>query len=239
MNIAEARRYSRHVALAELGPEGQTRILNSVVALVVDIDGDLALQTAALYLCCSGVREFRVLVPANQNAPEWLAALEKQMPEVVFVRVSMGPVGSHWAAALAGCAVAVRASFADDSFVDACRRGGIAAVVARVVSDEDDLPAQLDLLSLRPAACTLPSPVPSVPPSPPAPVQGPLAAAASVTAGAMSAAEALWLIVGRLFLSPDSEMGTAGVIRHLNVSLSIPHNAPSTHNIPWHPVPLP
>lgn len=236
MNIEQARRYSRHVALAELGPEGQTRILNSVVALVVGNDDDLALQTAALYLCCSGVRQFRVLVSSNQNAPEWLAALEEQMPEVGFVRIPVGPAGSQWAAALEGCAVALRASFADDSFVDACRRRGIAAVVARVVSDEDGLPAQLDLLSLRPAANTLPSPVPSVPPSPPAPAPGPLAAAGSVTAGAMSACEALWLIVGRPLLGLPSETGAAGVIRHLNVPLSLPHEAPATHNISWHPV---
>ena len=236
MDIEQARRYSRHVALAELGPEGQTRILNSVVALVVGNDDDLALQTAALYLCCSGVRQFRVLVPLNQNTPEWLAALEEQMPEVRFVLVPVGPSGSQWATALEGSAVALRASFGDDSFVDACRRRGIAAVVARVVSDEDGLPAQLDLLSLRPAANTLPSPVPSVPPSPPAPAPSSLAAAASVTAGAMAACEALWLVVSRPLSSPDSEMGAAGVIRHLNVSLSFPHEAPATHNIPWHPV---
>lgn len=226
MDFADARRFIRHVALPEVGSRGQQRILDATVALVVDAEGTLALETATLYLACAGVRAFRVLLPAAADASS-LAALA---PAARFDEVKVASAGSAWAAALAGCDVALRASFADDSFVEACRRLRVPAVVARWRKDS----GALDLLSLRPAPGGPDSDVPSVPPGPSHP-QSDVSAidhGTDVLAGTLAATEVLWSLLGR---GPgvSAEAAATGVIRHLNVPFSTRENHPITHNIAW------
>lgn len=226
MDFADARRFIRHVALPEVGVEGQRRILEATVALVADPEGVLTLQSAVLYLASAGVRTFRLLLPSGVHPP----SLQSLAPEASFQNTKVGTAGSSWAAALLGCDVALRASLADDSFVEACRHLKVPAVVAAWRAQ----PEAIDLLSFRPSAGATHTDVPSVPPSPPQTLalSGPLDRGAEVLAGTLAATEVLWALVGRDHL-PPGEANTAEVIRHLNVPFSTRQNHPITHNIPW------
>ncbi|MCG5055700.1 MAG: hypothetical protein KA712_22310 [Myxococcales bacterium] len=242
MNPAEARRYARHVALPEIGPEGQERFLRATVLLVLARHGEpqgasLALETAALYLGFAGVTRFAVVADgpdANGATPAALRlveALRQALPQAHFTLVPRPLTGTAWQIALGGISVGVRADFEDDAFVLACRDLGMPAVVARAPSRDSDTP--LDLLSLRPAGPSG-AQAPSVPPpsvsSPDTPDQS-----GAVLAGTLAAAEALWVLAGR---PPGDEAATAtGVMRHLRLPLA-PFNAPPvTQNIPWPPNP--
>jgi hypothetical protein len=232
MNLSDAQRFSRHIALPEFGPVGQQRIFDAVVALVATGDSGIGLETAAVYLGASGVRNFRVLVAEGAMVPTWLQTLKEAYPVAQIETTIVTTAGSAWSGALSGCTVAVRDSFADDSFTEACRRRAIAAVVVRGHEDS------VDILSLRPSSQTIPSTVPSIPPSPRDLLLPPNAMneASKVVAGTFAAAEVLWMLAGRSTSDASGSDSDEGIIRHLRVPFSSLTDLPETRNISWPPV---
>jgi hypothetical protein len=102
VDLASVRRYSRQIALPEIGADGQERLLAAEVALV---GRGMALETAARYLTGAGVGRLRRLDPL--------------------------PVGAAWVDALAGVTLILRAGFDDDPMLRAAVRLGIPVVVMR------------------------------------------------------------------------------------------------------------
>jgi hypothetical protein len=111
MNVDEVQRYARQIALPEVGPEGQSRLLGARVLIVGD---GAAAETAATYLRAAGVGE----VIARQVAPA---------------------DGAAWLAALAGIDLVVRVGFDDDAMLGAAKRLGLPVVVARATPAQVDL----------------------------------------------------------------------------------------------------
>src|SRR5262245_24063808 len=102
LGVDDVRRFSRQIALAEVGPEGQEKILASEVALVGE---DAAIGAAARYLSAAGVPKLR--------------------------RVGR-PVGAAaWMEALRGCSAVVRSGFDDDPMLGVAKGMGIPVVVMR------------------------------------------------------------------------------------------------------------
>lgn len=103
MDLAAVRRYSRQIALPEIGVDGQERILAAEVALV---GRGMALETATRYLAGAGVGRFRMIeeLPAD---------------------------GAGWVSALTGATLILRAGFDDDPMLRAAVRLGIPVVVMR------------------------------------------------------------------------------------------------------------
>jgi hypothetical protein len=105
LDLEAVRRYSRQIALPELGTEGQERILAAEVALV---GTGLALEAATRYLAGAGVGRFRLI-----GEHEW-------------------PVdGAAWLEALAGVTLVLRSGFDDDPMLRAAVRLGVPVVVMR------------------------------------------------------------------------------------------------------------
>ncbi|HVV48418.1 MAG TPA: ThiF family adenylyltransferase [Polyangia bacterium] len=111
MNLEQARRFSRQIALPEVGPEGQARIC---AARVLVVGAGAAAETAATYLRAAGVGA----VTAREAAPA---------------------DGGAWLAALAGVDLAVRFGFDDDAMLGAAKRLGLPVVVARATPAQVDL----------------------------------------------------------------------------------------------------
>jgi hypothetical protein len=105
LDLEAVRRYSRQIALPELGVEGQERILAAELALV---GTGLALETATRYLAGAGVSRFRMI---GEN--EWPAD------------------GAGWLEALAGVTLVLRAGFDDDPMLRVAVRLGVPVVVMR------------------------------------------------------------------------------------------------------------
>ncbi len=66
-------RYARHIALPEIGPEGQARICAARVAVV---GNDLAAETAAMYLKAAGVKQLFPLPSAGEGQGEGLRDID-------------------------------------------------------------------------------------------------------------------------------------------------------------------
>jgi ThiF family len=111
MNVDEVQRYARQIALPEVGPEGQSRLLG---ARVLVVGAGAGAETAATYLRAAGVGE----VIARQVAPA---------------------DGAAWLAALAGVDLVVRVGFDDDAMLGAAKRLGLPVVVARAMPAQVDL----------------------------------------------------------------------------------------------------
>jgi hypothetical protein len=111
MTPDEVQRYARQIALRQVGPEGQSRLLG---ARVLVVGAGTAAETAATYLRAAGVGE----VIARQVAPR---------------------DGGAWLAALAGVDLVVRVGFDDDAMLGAAQRLGLPVVVARAMPAEVDL----------------------------------------------------------------------------------------------------
>jgi hypothetical protein len=111
MDTASARRYARQIALPEVGPDGQERILR---ARAVIVGGDAAAEIAALYLAAAGVG---AVVRVDAAARD----------------------GAGWMDALRGADVVVRSGFDDDAMGGAAARLGAATVVVRGGADLVDL----------------------------------------------------------------------------------------------------
>ncbi|HEY4393095.1 MAG TPA: hypothetical protein VGP64_03490 [Polyangia bacterium] len=111
MDVAAVARYTRQIALPEVGPEGQTRIC---AARVLVVGPDAAAETAAVYLRAGGVGQ----VSAREVAPA---------------------DGGAWLSALAGVDLVVRIGFDDDAMLGAAKRLGLPVVVARATPGQVDL----------------------------------------------------------------------------------------------------
>jgi hypothetical protein len=103
VDLASVRRYSRQLALPEIGVDGQERILAAEVALV---GSGMALETATRYLTGAGIGRFRII-------DSWPAD------------------GTAWVEALTGATLILRAGFDDDPMLRAAVRLGIPVVVMR------------------------------------------------------------------------------------------------------------
>jgi hypothetical protein len=103
MDSAAALRYGRQIALPDVGPDGQERILRSRVLIVGD---DRAAETAALYLRAAGVGTVTMVHELPSDGEGWLALLT----DVTLV---------------------VRSGFDDDALAGAAARHGIPVVVVR------------------------------------------------------------------------------------------------------------
>jgi hypothetical protein len=111
MNAAEVQRFARQIALAEIGPEGQTRI---GAARVLVTGGGLVAETAGSYLMAAGIGQViaRAVPPAD---------------------------GDAWLEALAEIDLVVRAGFDDDAMLGAAKRLGLPVIVARATSAQVDV----------------------------------------------------------------------------------------------------
>jgi hypothetical protein len=111
MTTDAALRFARHIALRQIGPDGQARI---GAARVLVAGGDLAAATAARYLEAGGV--------GTVSAPEVLP-----------------PDGAGWLSALSMVDLIVRSGFDDDAMLNAAARLGLPVVVVRATNDSVDL----------------------------------------------------------------------------------------------------
>jgi hypothetical protein len=137
MNLAEVQRFSRQIALPEVGPEGQARICS---ARVLVVGAGAVAETAATYLRAAGIGEVIARAAAPADGPTWLAALDQ-------------------------IDLVVRVGFDDDAMLGAAQRRGLPVVVARATPAQIDLvsfprraPAPNASLEIRPEAA-----VPSAP----------------------------------------------------------------------------
>jgi hypothetical protein len=205
VELALARRFSRQIALPDLGSEGQERLLAAEVALA---GGDLGLETAARYLAGAGISRFRILGDSEAVA----RAAEEGGARVQ--RLAWPGDGAGWLAALDGCTLALRSGLDDDALLRAAVRLGIPLLVTRAG------PEGVDLLSFRrQGPCPHASlDVPVRPASP-----GSDDPAAAVVAGTLAAAEAAWRIA-----RPDEPPRA----RHLRLPAA---GAPLTQELPWTP----
>ena len=192
MDAGSLQRFARHITLPQIGADGQERLL---AARVLVAGGDLAAEVAARYLRAAGVGAVETLGGDSDGIP-W-------------------PVnGAAWVAVLEDARpdLIVRSGFDDDAMLGALRRLGIPAVVVRAQAD------LVDLLSFprRPPAVEAPLDTPAV--------RAPRArnGAAAVVAGALAAAEALHVLVGR---------APRPAARHLRIPLD--GEAPLAQEIPW------
>jgi cation diffusion facilitator CzcD-associated flavoprotein CzcO len=111
MTPDEVQRYARQIALPEVGPEGQSRLLG---ARVLVVGAGAAAETTATYLRAAGVGE-------------------------VIARASAPQDGAAWLAALAEVDLVVRVGFDDDAMLGAAQRLGLPVVVARATPAQVDL----------------------------------------------------------------------------------------------------
>jgi hypothetical protein len=111
MDSAAALRYGRQIALPEVGPEGQDRILRAHVLVV---GRDRAAEMAALYLRAAGVGRVTPVRDLPSDGPGWLALLD-------------------------GVAAVVRSGFDDDALAGAAARRGVPVVVVRAEATAIDV----------------------------------------------------------------------------------------------------
>ena len=208
MNVASARRFARQLALPEVGPAGQERLAAARVAIVGD---GLAAETVARYLAAAGVGHLRL----ERGAEAWDESLRGSNPDVTLEHGPRPTDGRAWLDFLEGIALVVRADFDDDAMLRAAIRRGVPVIVLR---GDDDV---ADVVSFRRHGPCPHAPLDVVPVTAvPAP-EGP----ASVVAGALGAAEALHVLVGRPAASARA--------KHLRVPLD--GRDPSAQEIPWTP----
>jgi sulfur-carrier protein adenylyltransferase/sulfurtransferase len=220
LELDDVRRQARQIALPDLGVEGQARIGAAEVALVGADPGDPALEAAARYLAGAGVRRLRVI----GDDPGPLAAGVAAVDGRAAVATAPWPGGGvAWVEALRGASLVVRSGFDDDPMLRAAVRLGIPVVVARVTATGD-----IDVLAFRRHG-PCPHAALDIPPARAAGDaaatgggQG-TAAALRVAAGALAAAEALWIL---------ARPGEPPRARHLRLGGG---DDAGTREIPWTP----
>ena len=111
MNSEYVQRFARQIALAQIGPDGQTRIC---AARVLVMGGDRAAETAAQYLEAAGVG-------------------------LVIHKATPPADGAGWLEALAVFELVVRSGFDDDAMLGAAARLGLPVVVVRATGGLIDL----------------------------------------------------------------------------------------------------
>jgi hypothetical protein len=214
MDAAAVRRFSRQIALPEIGPDGQQRLGAARVAVVDSSGGgaDLSAETAARYLTAAGVGCLRLI----GGDPAWDAALRASNPDVSIEHRARPTDGAGWLEVLGGVALVVRAGFDDDPMLRAAIRLGVPAIVMRGRPDGD----AVELVSFRKHG---PCPHTAMD----VPVQAATAApagAVDVVAGTLAAAEALHTLLGN---------GGAARARHLLMPLD--GRDATAQEIPWTP----
>jgi hypothetical protein len=121
LSSAQTQRFSRQIALPEVGAAGQARLLESAVALVRPAaDGSPAAELAAEYLLAAGVGRVQAVLPAPSDVG-----------------------GAHWLDALRGFQAVARFRFDDDALLRATVRLGLPVVFGRAVPD------QIEVVSFR------------------------------------------------------------------------------------------
>jgi hypothetical protein len=211
MNAAAATRFARQLALPEVGPAGQERLLRARVAVV---GAGLAAETAARYLAAAGVGTLRLV--GDEGA--WDEALRASHPEVALEHRGRPTAGAGWLDALEAADVVVRAGFDDDPMLSAAIRLGVPAVVVRGRDDG------VELVSFREHG-PCPHAALDVVTQAEAPEPG---GAAGVVAGALAASEALHVLLGH-----GETPARAGRARHLRVPLDGGESI--AQDIPWTP----
>ncbi len=213
MTPAQARRFARQLALPEVGPAGQERLLRARVAIVGRDVGDLVSETAARALAAAGVGTLRLL-GARDAAVD--AALRASNPDIVLEREArpQGGGGVAWVHALAGVDLVVRVGFDDDALLRAAVRTGVPVVVTQVKD------GAADVVAFRKHG-----------PCPHAPLDVPVRATTSgepeagdVVAGLLAAAEALTILIGN---------GGDARARHLRAPFD--GRDATAQEIPWTP----
>jgi hypothetical protein len=223
LNAAVITRFSRQIALPEIGPDGQSRLGDACVA-VVGRAGDLTAEIAARYLAAAGVGTLRV-VGGDAAADADLdvdvdvdAALRASSPDVAIEHRAWPEAGeatgAAWLEALTGADLIVRAGFDDDAMLRVAIRLGIPAVVARARA------GGVDVVSFRRHG-----------PCPHTELDVPTLAgdaahtgAESVVAGAVAAAEALTTLLDH-----------GGAARARVLRLPTDGGDATTQQIPWTP----
>ena len=220
-------RYLRQIALPEIGPEGQQRLATAVIAVASEHDDDVATETAARYLAAAGVGTVRWIAGAGATEADRSgetsadgapvrSALRASNPDVVVQERRWPADGAAWLVALQGVDLVVRSGFDDDPMLRAAVRLGVPAIILKV------LPERVELIAFRKQG-----PCPHLDLDIPARrADGARGGAAAVVAGTLSAAEALFMLVGRASAS-------ASRARHLSVPLD--GGAPRAQEIPWAP----
>jgi len=211
LDLQAARRYSRQIALPEVGSEGQARILAARIALV---GHGLAIETAARYLAGAGVCRFRSIVRESHVAH--LASIAAEVNLAARTEICPWPFdGTAWGAALEGQTVVLRVGFDDDAMVRAAVRAAVPVVAVRTEA------TSIDVLSLRRHG-----PCPHLSLDVPAGLSNATESdpGIAVVAGALAACEALDIVVGR----------NGPRARHLRLVLA-PDQEPLAQDIPWAP----
>jgi hypothetical protein len=113
-------RHARHIALPEIGPEGQARISAARVAVV---GTDLAAETAALYLKAAGVQHLFPR-PAKRGDGQ-----------------GEGSDPDGWLDSLSNVDLVVRSGFDDDAMAGVAARLGLPVIVVRAQRDGVDMVA--------------------------------------------------------------------------------------------------
>jgi hypothetical protein len=209
LDAAAVRRFSRQIALPEVGPDGQARLAAAEVAVAGD---DLAAETAATYLRAAGVGKLRIIRAGGAADGAAAGAGADAAGAGAAASTPWPGDGAAWVAALDGVALVVRSGFDDDAMLGAAKRLGIPAVVVRARRDG------VDLVSF-----------PRLPPAADAPLDAARGGAqrqpdgaASIAAGTLAAAEAL-----QALLRPAGQTG-ARLLR-----LPLDGRAPQGQEIPW------
>jgi hypothetical protein len=114
--VVDIARHARHLALPEIGPEGQARISAARVAVV---GTDVAADTAALYLKAAGVHQ---LFPRPAKRGEDQAADTQA-----------------WFDFLSNVDLVVRSGFDDDAMLGTAARLGLPVIVVRAQRDGVDM----------------------------------------------------------------------------------------------------
>jgi hypothetical protein len=220
MQPEATQRYLRQIALPEIGPDGQARLAAATVAVAGEMSGDLAAEIAARYLAAAGIGTLRWI--GGDDVP-FAASLRASNPDVIIDARAWPHDGAGWLAALAGADLVVRAGFDDDPMLRATVRLGLPAVLLRALDD------RAEVLSLRRQG-----PCPHVDLDIPAGrAEGTRGGAATVVAGALAAAEAMFLIVGRPRV--EAAAGVPGSSRARHLALPLDGGAPHAQEIPWSP----
>ncbi len=201
--MVDVARYARHIALPEIGPEGQARIS---AARVVIVGTDLTAETAALYLRAAGVGQLTTVRGETTSSSPTVRGETTSSSPLPAVRGEGQGEGSsaRWRMLLSNVDLVIRSGFDEDAMAGVAASLGIPVIVVRAQRDAVDLVA----FARRP-----PAPDATVAPAraaAQAPDQGP----AAVLAGTLAAAEALNVLVRR-----RESTESAPPIRHLRLPL--------------------
>ena len=211
LDLQSVRRYSRQIALPEVGSEGQARILAARIAMV---GHGLAIEVAARYLAAAGVCSFRSI--ARESRLSDLVGIVTEGNPAARAEACPWPFdGNAWLSALREQTVIVRLGFDDDAMVRAAVHVAVPVVAVRIDA------RSIDVLSLRRHG-----------PCPHLSLDVPVGlsktsehdAGIAVAAGALAACETLDIVVGRDGLRA----------RHLRLVLA-PGEEPLAQDIPWAP----